>query len=500
MVTLVILDGFGERKSKFGNAIKSQGTPHLDKLKKMYPNTLLKASAEAVGLPAGVMGNSEVGHMTLGAGRAILQDLALIDSEIENGKFFKNPALIKALTHAEKNKSNLHLFGLLSNGGVHSDISHLFAILDHAKNFDIKNIFIHVILDGRDTGITDGKKFVFQLQEKIARTNAKIGSMIGRVFAMDREKRFDRVKKAYDMLVFGKGKVFDSAEKAISESYENGTTDEFFEPTITDKNSALSDNDSMIFFNFRSDRAREITSALVDENFKEFKTKQLKNFLFSTMTKYSTQLSHLNTLFPPKVVDDNLSAILSQNQKTQFHIAETTKYAHVTFFFNGGNEVAYDGEERKLIDSINVQDFSAYPKMRANEITEEVLQAIASEKYDFILVNFSNPDMIGHTGNFNATKQAIECVEKDAYAIALATLMVGGECIITADHGNAEEMMDKNGNKITTHTTNPVPIILVSEKHKNTKLKKGKSISSVAPTILKLFNIEKPSTYDDPLF
>lgn len=500
MVTLVILDGFGEKRQKFGNAIKSQGTPYLDKLKKMYPHTLIQASGEYVGLPKGVMGNSEVGHLTLGSGRIILQDLKLIDSEIENGKFYKNPALIKALTHAEKNKSNLHIMGLLSNGGVHSSIEHLFAILDLAKNFDIKNIYIHAILDGRDTGVQDGIKFIQRTEEKIAGTNAKIATIIGRVFAMDREQRYDRVKRAYDMLYSGIGTKADSPETAVRESYSNGINDEYFEPTIIDSNATIKDNDSFIFYNYRSDRARELAFAMTDENFSEFETKKIKNFLYTAMTEYSDKLKNLNTMYPPIVVEDNLASVLSKNGKTQFHIAETTKYAHVTFFFNGGIEEPYKGEDRKLIDSINVPDFSAYPKMRANEITTEVLDAIASNKYDFILVNYSNPDMIGHTGNFKSAKEAIECVDKQAYAVALATLMAGGECIITADHGNAEEMIDKNGNKLTKHTTNPVPVILVSEKNKNVKLKKGKSLTAIAPTVLKLLGIEKPDTYDDPIF
>lgn len=500
MVTLVILDGFGEKRQKFGNAIKSQGTPYLDKLKKMYPHTLIQASGEYVGLPKGVMGNSEVGHLTLGSGRVILQDLKLIDSEIENGKFYKNPALIKALTHAEKNKSNLHIMGLLSNGGVHSSIEHLFAILDMAKNFDIKNIYIHAILDGRDTGVQDGIKFIQQTEENIAGTNAKIATIVGRIYAMDREQRYDRVKRAYDMLYNGVGTKADSPETAVKESYSNGINDEYFEPTIIDPNATIKDNDSFIFYNYRSDRAREITFAMTDDNFSEFETKKIKNFLYTAMTEYSDKLKNLNTMYPPIVVEDNLASVLSKNGKTQFHIAETTKYAHVTFFFNGGIEEPYKGEDRKLIDSINVPDFSAYPKMRANEITTEVLDAIASNKYDFVLVNYSNPDMIGHTGNFKSAKEAIECVDKQAYAVALATLMAGGECIITADHGNAEEMIDKNGNKLTKHTTNPVPVILVSEKNKNAKLKKGKSLTSIAPTVLKLLGIEKPDTYDDPIF
>ena len=499
MVTLVILDGFGEKKEKFGNAIKSQGTPNLDKLKKLYPHTLIKASGEAVGLPDGVMGNSEVGHLTIGCGRVILQDLKLIDSEIENGKFFENSALIKALSHAEKNKSNLHLMGILSDGGVHSHINHLFAILDFAKNFDIKNIYIHAFLDGRDTDTHSGIKYVKQLLSKIEGTNAKIATLIGRV-NLSRENRYDRDEKIYRLLTYGEGKKKDNAVDAILEAYENGETDEYFSPTVIDENGIVSDNDSLLFYDFRSDREREISYAFACDDFKEFKTKPLKNFLYTTMVQYADNLSHVNILYPPKIIEDNLASVLSNAGKTQFHTAETTKYAHVTFFLNGGIEKPYNGEDRKLFESINVKDFSDYPKMRAIEITQAVLDAIASLKYDFIVVNYSNPDMLGHTGNFNATKEAIECVEKQAYAVALATLMVGGDCIITADHGNAEEMFDKQGNKLTKHTTNPVPFILVSDRFKKVKLKKGKSLTAIAPTILKLLEIDAPKTYDEPIF
>ncbi len=500
MITLVILDGFGERKDSYSNAIKSQGTPYLDKLKKKYPHTLLKASGEAVGLPAGQMGNSEVGHLTIGAGRVILQDLAHINHDIETGKFYENPALIKALTHAEKNNSSLHVMGLFSNGGVHSTLSHLDAILSFSKNFKIKNVYVHAFMDGRDTGIKDGIKFMSDFENRYAETNIKIATIVGRVYAMDREKRFDRLKIAYDLLTEGKGTKFDTATTALKTKYDEGLTDEFMEPCVIDENGIIKDDDSVIFFNYRTDRAIELSTAFTQEDFKEFDTKKFKNLLFSTMTEYSANLKHLNILYPPIIVKDNLASVISANGLKQFHTSETTKYAHVTFFINGGIEKAYEGEDRKLIDSINVKDFSKFPKMRALEITEAVIEAIHSQKYDYILVNFSNPDMIGHTGNFDSTKKAIECVDKCAYAVALATLMVSGECIITADHGNAEEMFDKKGNKITTHTTNPVPCILVSEKNKKVKLKKGKSLTSIAPTVLKLLGITPPETYDEPLF
>ena len=500
MVTLIILDGFGERKDSYGNAIASAGTPNLDKLKKMYPHTLISASGLSVGLPDGQMGNSEVGHMTIGAGRVILQDLLKIDNDIKSGEFFKNENLIKALEHAQNNKSNLHIMGLLSEGGIHSKVSHLYSILELAKNYDIKNIYIHAFLDGRDCGVQDGIKFLRETQEKINGTNAKIATLCGRIFAMDREERYDRLQKAYDMLVYGKGEKFDNFEDAVKTSYAKGVNDEFFEPTIIQENAYIEENDSVIFYNYRSDRAREITFAITDPSFDKFETKKFNNLLFSPMEEYSDKLTHLNTLFPPTIVEDNLSRIISDNNMKQFHIAETTKYAHVTFFFNGGIEQANVNEDRKLIDSIDTPDFSYYPKMRAIEITQEMLDAIASNKYDFLLVNYSNPDMIGHTGNFNASVEAIQCVEKQAYAVALATLMAGGECIITADHGNAEEVMDKNGNKMTAHTTNPVPFILVSDKNKNVKLNKKGSLANIAPTVLKLLGIEIPSNMEKPLF
>ncbi len=500
MVTLIILDGFGERKEAYGNAIRSAGTPHLDKLYKLYPHTTLEASGKAVGLPEGQMGNSEVGHLTLGSGRVSLQDLQKIDDDIKTGAFFENERLKKAISHAINNNSSLHIMGLLSDGGVHSHINHLFAILKLAKQMGLKKVFIHCFTDGRDTPVDSGIHYVEMLEKEIKDTTFKIASLSGRVYAMDREKRYERLEKAYNVIVNGNNFSGKDALSTLRQSYENGIYDEYVEPTLIDKEGTIKDNDSIIFFNYRSDRARELTDALTNDNFKEFSVKHLKNILFSPMQLYSAEFEKLNVLYLPLRILDNLAAILSQNGKKQFHIAETTKYAHVTFYFNGGIEKAYPGEERKLIDSIDTQDFSYYPKMRAIEITELTLEAIASAKYDFILVNYSNPDMIGHTGNFNATKEAIKCVEKQAYALALATLMAGGDCIITADHGNADIMFDKDGNKVTSHTTSPVPVILVSEKYKNAKLKKNMTIANIASTVLKLLDIDRPDTMQEPLF
>ena len=500
MVTLVVLDGFGIKKEKYGNAIACAGTPNLDKLLKLYPHTTLLASGNAVGLPNGQMGNSEVGHLTLGAGRVVLQDLEKINKEIETKQFFKNENLLKAINHAKKYKSALHIMGLLSDGGVHSHINHLFAILDLAKNLDLKKVFVHVFTDGRDTFFNSGKSYIQQLQKKIEGTSFKIASISGRLYAMDREERYDRLEKAYNTLAFGENYQNKSAIEIMDENYANGIYDEFIKPTLLEKDGTINNNDSVIFYNFRSDRAIELTRAITDNKFNKFKTKKIKNLLFSAMELYSEDFLNLNIIYPPQVIEDNLSAILSNNELKQFHLAETTKYAHVTFFFNGTIEKPYKGEDRFLIESLNTKDFSYYPKMKAIEITEKALDAIASAKYDFILVNYSNADMIGHTGNFESTKEAIKCVEKQAYALALATIMAGGDCIITADHGNAEEMFDRQGNKITSHTTNPVPFILASENHKYEKLLKNASIANVAPTVLKLLNIEIPSTMEKPLF
>ena len=493
MVTLCILDGFGLNDDKNGNAVKLAGTPYLDKLMSEYPKTQIEASGNAVGLPEGQMGNSEVGHLTIGAGRIIEQDLLHIDNEIKNGNFFKNEAVVKAMKHAEENGTNLHLMGLCSDGGVHSKLTHMFALLDAAKKYNIKNIYIHVITDGRDTPVTSGEGFMDEIAEKISGTNAKIATICGRVYFMDREKRYDRVKKAYDLIVNGEGEKFDDYKSAIKASYAAGATDEFVEPKLIEQDGTIKDGDSVVFFNYRSDRAREMSFALTDPNFAEFEAVKFENLLFTPMQEYAKELSHLNTIYPPKIVEDNLSRIVSDAGLKQYHISETTKYAHVTFFFNGGIEKQYEGEERQLIDSYNDKNFAVHPKMRAEEITEELLKAINSKKYDFLLVNFSNPDMIGHTGDIEAAKIAISCCDECAYKVAKATLENGGDCIIIADHGNAEEMVDAKGEPMTAHTTNPVPFVLVSDSHKDAKLKQDGTLANVAPTVLELLNLQKPA-------
>lgn len=499
MVTLCILDGFGITDKEIGNAVKAAGTPYLDKLKEEYPHTQIEASGNAVGLPEGQMGNSEVGHLTIGAGRIIEQDLLHIDNEIKNGNFAKNESLVKAFKYAEENGTNLHLLGLLSPGGIHSKLSHMFAILDAAKNYNIKNIYIHAITDGRDTSVTSGVKYLEETANKIAGTNAKIATICGRVYAMDREKRYDRVQKAYNLYVYGEGEKFDDYKSAITTSYDRNITDEFCEPMIIEKEGTIKNGDSVIFFNYRSDRAREITFAFTDPKFSEFKTENFDKLLFTPMQEYAKELSHLNTIYPPKIVEDNLSYYVSKAGLKQYHISETTKYAHVTFFFNGGIEKQYEGEDRQLIDSYNDKNFAVHPQMRAPEITEYLLKAIDSKEYGFLLVNFSNPDMIGHTGEFEAAKEAVKICDECAYKVATETVKMGGECIIIADHGNIEEMFDEEGTILTKHTTNPVPFILVSDKNKNVKLKQNGSLANVAPTVMELLGLKKPAEMQESM-
>ena len=498
MVTLCILDGFGINKNEHGNAIKLQGTPNLNKLNE-YPMTELLASGVAVGLTDGQMGNSEVGHLNLGAGRIIYQDLPKINNEIASGDFFKNRAILEVMNHVLDNNSNLHLMGLLSDGGVHAHIDHLKALIEMASVMGIKNVYIHAILDGRDTLPDIAAKYVKYI-EAAAKNNAKIATVSGRVYVMDRENRWDRVKQYYDMIVNGEAKYHaPTALEAVAQSYERGVYDEYVEPTIVLDGVTVNDNDGFIFYNYRTDRAREITNAITQSDFVEFERKKLSNFKYCCMTEYSKDFKDVLIAYPPENVTNNLSSIISEHGLKQFHTSETTKYAHVTFFFNGGIEKAYKGEDRKLIDSVDVKNFSDYPNMRAYEITEEVVKAIRSKKYDFILVNISNPDMIGHTGNLDAAIKAIKAVDECAYRIAEETLKVGGDCVITADHGNCEEMIDDKGNVLTQHTTNPVPLWLVSDRYRDVKLKEGK-LANVAPTVLKLLNIEVPPYMEEPLF
>ena len=499
MVTLVILDGFGINKSTVGNAIKLAGTPNLDKLN-IFPHTQIEASGEYVGLLKGQMGNSEVGHLNLGAGRVVYQDLPKISREIESGKFFENEAINKTIEHALKNNSSLHIMGLLSDGGVHSHITHLKAIVDLANKKGLSNIYLHAFLDGRDTLRDSGIGFVKDIMSYI-KGKAVLATLCGRIYAMDRENRWDRIKKAYDMLTLGEANYhFSSAIDALEDSYKREVFDEFVEPTIIGDKHIITDNDAVIFFNYRTDRAREITEALTQDKFNGFNRTKIKNLCYCCMTEYSADFENVLVAYPPEKIQDNLSAIISKAGLTQFHTSETTKYAHVTFFFNGGIEEANPGEKRKLIDSYNVKNFAEVPEMRAPEITSEVIKAIKSHKYDFILANISNPDMIGHTGNLDAAIKAIKVVDECAGQIAQTAINESVDLIITADHGNCEEMIDKNGNVLTQHTTNPVPVWVVSQKHKSEKLITGGKLSNIAPTVLKMLGLKIKKDMEKPLF
>ena len=501
MVTLVIMDGLGWSDKKHGNAVLQQGTPNLLKLKERFPFTTLTTHGRAVGLEEGQMGGSEVGHLNIGAGRVVFQDLTKINNFIANDSLKDMSEIKGAFEHVKRNGSKLHFMGLLSDGGIHSKMEHLEYLIDKANEFGLEKIAIHAFMDGRDTLKNSGKDFLARLEKHLEGKNGKISSLCGRIYAMDRENRLDRLQKAYDLLVLGKTEnYYQTAEEAIQDSYDNNIFDEFIEPVVIGKVDKIESGDAVIFFNYRSDRARELSQAICEQDLQGMQLVRLKDLYFVGMTQYNENFKKVKTVIKPELVTENLSKIISCHNMKQFHISETTKYAHVTFFFNGGIEKAYDNEDRKLIDSFDVKDFSTVPQMRALEITNEVLDAIVSQKYDFIIVNLSNADMVGHTGDFEATKKAVEMVDKCVYLIALACLSVNGECIITADHGNADFMLDEKGNIITSHSMNQVPLILASERFQHIKLEESQSLTSIAPTILKMLNIPVPSFMDKALF
>lgn len=500
MVTLVILDGFGWTDQEYGNAVKQQGTPNIRNLIKQYPFTTLTTHGRAVGLEEGQMGGSEVGHLNIGAGRVVWQDLTKINDKINNGTLKDNKELKSAFAHVKNNGSKLHFMGLLSDGGIHSKIEHLEYLITEAVKAGIGEICIHAFMDGRDTLKDSGIKFVQRLEKKIEGNSARIASVCGRIYAMDREKRYNRLQKAYDMLVLGEAKQYSSASEAVLDSYNAGVYDEFMEPAIIGEPSKIQDNDAVIFFNYRADRAREISQAIAEQDIKEMNLVRLKNVYFVGMTVYNEAFTKVKAIIQPELVTENLAKIISDHKMKQYHISETTKYAHVTFFLNGGIEKANIGEDRELIESYNVKDFSEVPQMRAVEITEKVVDAINNKKYDFIVVNLSNADMIGHTGSMEATIETIKIIDTCASKIAKASTDTESNCLIIADHGNADYMLNENGQVITSHSMNPVPCILVSDKYHAVKLKEGKSLTSVAPTILKMLNITIPSFMDDPLF
>ena len=493
---LMILDGFGDNKNKEGNAVKLAKTPNIDKLMKKYENTDIYTSGLEVGLPEGQMGNSEVGHTNIGAGRIVYQELTRITKSIEDGDFFQNQELISAIDNCKNNNSKLHILGLVSDGGVHSHIRHLYGLLELAKRRDFENVYVHCFLDGRDTPPASAENYITKLQEKMQEKGVgKIASITGRFYAMDRDKRWERVKKCYDALVNGEGIKANSSIKAIEDSYQKEVFDEFVEPTLIcngeEPIATIEKNDSVIFFNFRPDRAREITRALVDTKFDGFKNEDL-NLHFACFTNYDETMPNVHVAFKKEPLLNTFGEYISNKGYTQLRIAETEKYAHVTFFFNGGEEKQYNGEDRILVPSPKVETYDMKPEMSAYEVTEKVCEALENDKYDVVILNFANTDMVGHTGSLPAAIKAVETVDECLGKIVKIIEEKQGNLIITADHGNAEQMIDyKTGEPHTAHTTNPVPIILVTP-NKEIKLKTGGKLADLAPTMLELMNLEKP--------
>ena len=494
LTMLMILDGFGINEKEQGNAVKLAKTPNIDKLMKTCKTTVMNASGLAVGLPEGQMGNSEVGHTNIGAGRIVYQELTRITKSIEDGDFFSIPELVTAIENCKKNHSKLHIMGLVSDGGVHSHQRHLFALLELAKRKDFEDVYVHCFLDGRDTPPASAEGYLAELEAKMSEKGVgKIATIMGRFYAMDRDKRWNRIQKAYDAMVKGEGEKASSASVAIENSYQKEVFDEFVVPTVICNNdkpvAKIEENDSVIFFNFRPDRAREITRAIVDEEFDGFERDYFKTN-FVTFTNYDETIKNVSVAFKKTEIKNTFGEIISKHGMTQLRIAETEKYAHVTFFFNGGEEKQYEGEDRILIPSPKVETYDMKPEMSAFEVTENVLNAIHSRKYDSIILNFANPDMVGHTGNIEAVIKALEsldgCVEKIVEAIEEEH----GILLITADHGNCEQMIDyKTGEPHTAHTTNPVPLVLVGKD--DVKLKEGR-LADLAPTMLDLIGLEKP--------
>ncbi len=487
----MILDGYGLRDSGEGNAIAAAKKPNLDKLFSSYPNSTLEASGISVGLPEGQMGNSEVGHLNIGAGRIVYQDLTKITKSIRDGDFFKNIPLLDAIRNVKVNGTSLHLMGLLSDGGVHSHNSHLYAFLEMAKKHGIKKVYVHAFLDGRDVPPKSALTYISEAEKKMKVLIGEFASISGRYYAMDRDKRWDRVEKAYDAMTSGLGNTADSALQAVENAYASGETDEFVTPTIILKNkkpvSLISDKDSVIFFNFRSDRAREITRALTDDDFRDFKRAVYPHTHFVCLTQYDETLK-VPVAYPSESLKNILADALSEHNLKQLRIAETEKYAHVTFFFNGGRETPVKGEERLLIPSPKVATYDLQPEMSAFEVTDEVMKAISSGKYDIIILNYANLDMVGHTGVFDAAVAAVEAIDECIDRVFSAIMAAGGLLIITADHGNAEQMKDETGGIHTAHTCDPVPFLFCEN---GVSLKNG-ILADIAPTLIEILGIEKP--------
>lgn len=495
-VVLCIMDGFGKNPSDYGNAISAAETPNLDRLISEFPMTYIGASGMDVGLPDGQMGNSEVGHTNIGAGRVVYQELTRITKSIADGDFFENEALKNAVQSAIDNGTALHLMGLMSDGGVHSHNSHIWAIVELAKKMGLQKVYLHCIMDGRDVPPTSGKDFVAEAEEKLKEIGVgKIATVVGRFYAMDRDNRWERVSRAYNAFVKGEGIQTNDPVKAIEESYEKvdadgkNITDEFIEPTVCLENEGrIGKNDSIVFFNFRPDRAREITRTFVDPDFNGFEREYFP-VTYVCMTQYDATMPNVSVAFKPQSLKNTMGEYLSSLGLKQLRIAETEKYAHVTFFFNGGVEAQYEGEDRILVNSPKVSTYDLKPEMSAYEVSEKVNAAVRSGKYYVIILNFANCDMVGHTGVFDAAVKAVEAVDTCVGTLYDAVHEMGGALLITADHGNADKMYEEDGSPFTAHTTNPVPFIVADYP---CTLREGGKLCDIAPTMLKIMGIAQP--------
>jgi 2,3-bisphosphoglycerate-independent phosphoglycerate mutase len=489
---ILIMDGFGLNPSAHGNAIAMADKPVLDRIMTEYPHTSLSASGPAVGLPEGQMGNSEVGHLNIGGGRIVYQDYTLISSEIENGGFQKNVRLNQVMDWVIDKGTSLHIMGLLSDGGVHSHLDHLLALLDLAKEKGVSQVNIHCFLDGRDVPPRSAITYIDQLNQHIEKIGlGRISSISGRYYAMDRDRRWDRLAKAYDAITLGQGQHAASPPEAVLNAYGREENDEFVLPTVIDPATPLMDGDGVIMFNFRPDRARELTRALVDPSFKGFhRTKSYHQLCYVCMTEYDATMPNVLVAFDQEPIKNTLGQVLSSHGLTQLRIAETEKYAHVTFFFNGGIESPNAGEDRILVPSPKVATYDLQPEMSAYQVTEEVLDQLRQGTHDVIILNFANADMVGHTGNIPAAIKAIETLEQCVPKIVDEVLAQGGQILLTADHGNADCMLDENDNVVTAHSLNPVPLVHIS--NHPSQLKSGGKLADIAPTLLDLMNLEIP--------
>lgn len=489
-VMLIILDGLGIYKDYPGNAVKIAQTPTLDRLFESVPHTELMASGEFVGLPDGQMGNSEVGHLNIGAGRVVFQNLTRITAAIKAGEFDKNKKFQDAIENVKVNNSSMHLIGLVSKGGVHSHMEHLKALIKLMKKNNVSRVYIHAITDGRDVSPYASKDDISELEEFINEVGAgEIATISGRYYAMDRDNRWERTEKYYNDIISDVDYTDKSVEDYIKKSYDEGITDEFLEPAKFIKGSEIKENDSVILFNFRPDRVRQITRALVDDDFSGFDREKIDRLKVITMTEYDSTIKNVEIAFEDEIPSKTLGEVLEDNSINQLRIAETEKYAHVTFFFNGGREVPFEGEDRILVPSPKVATYDLKPEMSAKEVSQKVIEQIKDDKYGCIILNFANPDMVGHTGDIDAAVKAVETVDEELGKILEELEKVGGVALITADHGNCEYMLDENGNKVTSHSTNPVPLFLVGM---DAGLRSGGALCDLAPTILDILNIDKP--------